>query len=75
LIQVDAHEQESKHKQNLHKLEQLVAKERQQHESESIERSWQQENFQKLKNDYLEKKKEKEVRIRNLTAAIHLYKK
>ncbi|CBY31908.1 unnamed protein product, partial [Oikopleura dioica] len=75
MMLIDAHEQESKHKQNLHKLEQLVAKERQQHESESIERSWQQENFKKLKKDYFEKKKEKEVRIRNLTAAIHLYKK
>merc|ERR1712037_51508 len=72
---IDAHEQEKKNKEELQKLEQLVAKEKQQHESEYVERSWQQENYEKLKKDYLEKKKEKEVRIKNLTAAIHLYKK
>ena len=75
MIKIDAHEQESKNKEKLLELEQRVAKERQHHESESIERSWQQENLEKLKKDYLEKKKEKEIRIRNLTAAIYLYKK
>lgn len=75
MMLINAHEQEANNKKKLHELEQLVAKERQHYESESIERSWQQENLEKLKKDYLEKKKEKEIRIRNLTAAIHFYKK